>query len=403
MFTDPAILIAIIGTFLIGILSTVAGALVVLPPAQNQPLPWWERARRTYPARLAPVISAFLVGQILIPVTGVYFGIMGFRPPTPMFVTIALLPFIGTTTVAIFMSCIASPRHKPIWYWFGGCISALLMRFPNTLVCGVLSCALFVFPHDLSSVLFVLFIGAIAIGFIAWGGGVLVARMLGLAYPALPRAQHAADWAAERVGIRPTAVFEITWPIVRVDAYIFSRYLVFTDAAATHLSDEELFALATREITFFQQPRLAGTLRIIDSTAIYFLLACSAIGATISRQAMLTGAMITVVIAFLMRPFYRRAQLKADALAASAAIDPAAALRAMTRQYELNLHPVVAVSNRSPDAHLYDRLVKAGLQPEYPRPAPPSRGRILLSVVTAAGSCLLLSLAFLVAIGVTAH
>jgi hypothetical protein len=398
MLTDPAVLVAVFATLAIATLSTIAGALVVLPPPKKEVLPWWERARRTFPARLAPVISAFVVGQITIPIVGIYFGILGFRPPVATFVTIALIPFIGTTTVAMFMACIAAPRHKPIWYWFAGSISALLMRFPNTLICGVLTCALYVVPHDLSSVLFVLFVGAFAIGFVAWGGGVLVARALGLAYPALPRAQHAADWAAERVGIRPSAVYEITWPYVRADVFIFSRYLVFTDAAATHLSDDELFALATREITFLQQPRLAGTLRIIDSTAIYFLLACSAIGATISREAMMMGALITVIIAFAMRPFYRRAQLKADALAAGAAIDPAAALRAMTRQYELNLQPIVAVSNRSPDAHLYDRLVKAGLQPEFSRPPAPSRGRILLSVLTAASACVLLSLAFLTAI-----
>ncbi len=49
----------------------------------------------------------------------------------------------------------------------------------------------------------------------------------------------------------------------------------------------------------------------------------------------------------LIRPFMRRAQLKADALAAAAAIDPTSALRAMERQSELNLQPIVTMFKRS--------------------------------------------------------
>ena len=177
-----------------------------------------------------------------------------------------------------------------------------------------------------------------------------------------------------------------------------SRYLVVTDAAATLLTDEELLALCTREVTFFQQPLLTGTLRVADSVVIYSLLACTAIGAVLGGHALLIGTLTGFGSVLIMRPFFQRAQLKADALTSLAAADSASALRALERQYELNLQPMVAASARSQDAHLYDRMVAAGIQFSYPRPNPPSKGRVVLSVAAAAGTCLMLSIIFLMGI-----
>ena len=195
---------------------------------------------------------------------------------------------------------------------------------------------------------------------------------------------------------REAAVFELRWPRVTVDAFMFSRYLVVTDAAAELLSDEELLALSIREVTFFRQRWLAGTLRVMDSAVILFMLGCTAIGATRGGNAMLVGMATGFGTSYLVRPLTRRAQLKADAMAAQSAVDPAAAVRALERQYELNLTPVVAVSDRSRDAHLYDQMVAAGIQPPYPRPEPPSKAKIILSLGAALGVCLVLSIAFLV-------
>jgi len=107
------------------------------------------------------------------------------------------------------------------------------------------------------------------------------------------------------------------------------------------------------------------------------MLACTVIGVTMGGHAILIGALTGFTAVLLARPFIRRAHLQADRLAANAGIDATAALRALERQFELNLFPMVAVSNRTPDAHLYDRLVAAGVQPAYPRPRPPSKGRII--------------------------
>src|SRR5207248_3090671 len=121
---------------------------------------------------------------------------------------------LGALGVAMLMAWRVAPRRRPLWYWLAGCASAVLFGFPNTIVYVAIALALLMLPHDLPTVIGVLLLAGAGMGFAAWGGGIWVARVLGLARPALPRAAHAADWAAERVGARASAVFELIWPRV---------------------------------------------------------------------------------------------------------------------------------------------------------------------------------------------
>jgi hypothetical protein len=289
-----------------------------------------------------------------------------------------------------------APRRRPISTWLAGYVSAALLMYPVVLVMTPMLFALVLLPPTVPTIATVLFLGAIGVGFATWGGGVLVARMLGLARPALPRATNAANWAGERVGVRSAAVYELVWMRVTVDSFVFSRFLIVSSAAAELLTDEELFALSVREMTFFQQPWLTGGLKVFYSSLIYFMLACVAIGTRVGGNAMLYGCIVGFVCSYLTRPFTRRLQLKADQLAARSVIDPASALKALERQYELNLKNVVAVTGGHREPHLYDRMVAAGIVPAYPRPLPPSVGKIVLAIAAALATCVVLSVVFLI-------
>ena len=263
-------------------------------------------ARQVYPARIAPVIAVFILSQLLTVSTMLFFIVTGIVAPMSLFVVMGLSPLLGPIAVAMGMSWLVSPRKRPIGYWLAGCASALLFRFPNTLVYGALAASCFLRCRTIwPQVISVLVMGAVGLAFAAWGGGIWIARLLGLARPALPRVTYAADWAGERVGVRPAAVYELTWPRVRVDAFSFSRYLVVTDAAASLLSDEELFSLCIREVTFFQRRWLAGSLRAFDSVVIFVMLACT-IGAAVGGRALLYGTCTGFLSVFLIRPLVRR-------------------------------------------------------------------------------------------------
>jgi hypothetical protein len=380
--------------------SALVCASIVLPPRLWRELPWPERARLAHPARVAPTVTVFVLGWISIFAQALALGGLGLAPPMDLRLYMLIASLLGAIVVALIASWLVAPRRTSIGYFLAGCGNRILFGFMNTAVFAVMAVALAILPHDMATVILILIAGAVGIAFAAWGSGIWIANVLGLAKAALPRATHAADWAGERVGVRASRVFEMRWPRVTVDAFVFSRYLVVTDAAAELLTDEELFALSIRELTFFQQPWLAGFIRVADSAVIYFMLVCIAIGSTINQHATLLGAVVGFVSAYLIRPFTHRAQLKADALAANSAIDPQASLRALEREYELNLRPVVAVSDRARDAHLYDRMVAAGLVPAYPRPLPPSRMRTVTGVVAACATYVVLSVAFFVAIAI---
>lgn len=377
--------------------SALVGALIVWPPADRVPLPWYERARLNFPAKVGPVINILVIAEInfFTLITEAVTLRMSVRPIDLVFATAA--SFAGPVLIAFWLGWRASARRRPIGRWMVGCICALIFRFFNVPIYVGFSVAFFLLPHDFVTVSSLLLLAAALMAFNAWGGNILFARVIGLAQPALPRTERAADWAAERVGIRPRAVYEMRWPIVRVDGFVFSQFLVFTDTAAELLSDDELLAQSIRELTFFKQRWLAGILRVGDSFFCFMMLSSVAIAATFGGAfTILIGSLAGMSGGLLLRPLLRRVHLRADALAAESAIDPLSALRALERQLELNLQPIVTVSKNSPNAHLYDRLTAAGIAPPYPRPRPPSKGRIIACIAAGAATEVVLSVMILI-------
>jgi len=53
-------------------------------------------------------------------------------------------------------------------------------------------------------------------------------------------------------------------------------------------------------------------------------------------------------------------------------LEPGVYARALEKIYQDNLVSAVATSNSQAHPHLYDRMLAAGIQPEYPRPTKPS-------------------------------
>ncbi|MEL6179929.1 MAG: hypothetical protein AAFS10_13305, partial [Myxococcota bacterium] len=53
--------------------------------------------------------------------------------------------------------------------------------------------------------------------------------------------------------------------------------------------------------------------------------------------------------------------------------DPGTYASALEELYRFNLMPVVMGDSKRPHPDLYDRMIKAGVTPDYPRPEPPSK------------------------------
>ena len=80
---------------------------------------------------------------------------------------------------------------------------------------------------------------------------------------------------------------------------------------------------------------------------------------------------VTLIFVQLSRRLSQRLESRADRIARSNEGDDGTYARALARLYEENLLPAVNPSKRQTHPHLYDRLLAAGVEPDYPRPAAP--------------------------------
>ena len=87
--------------------------------------------------------------------------------------------------------------------------------------------------------------------------------------------------------------------------------------------------------------------------------------------------------------FSRRMERRADAVASTHQVETGVYARALEKLYCENQMPAVNATKRMTHPHLYDRLLAAGVTPEYPRPAPPRRltwiGRLYLMLTIVLG------------------
>ena len=60
--------------------------------------------------------------------------------------------------------------------------------------------------------------------------------------------------------------------------------------------------------------------------------------------------------------------MRADAIAHANEPDPGIYARALAKLYEDNLLPAVNAKDRATHPHLYDRMLAAGVTPDFPRP-----------------------------------
>jgi hypothetical protein len=65
-----------------------------------------------------------------------------------------------------------------------------------------------------------------------------------------------------------------------------------------------------------------------------------------------------------------RLETRADAMAKGNEAETGAYAQALLKLYTDNLLPAVSARKRATHPHLYDRLLAAGVTPDFPRPAP---------------------------------
>jgi Zn-dependent protease with chaperone function len=93
---------------------------------------------------------------------------------------------------------------------------------------------------------------------------------------------------------------------------------------------------------------------------------------SVGAHAWLILPAISLALAYMVRIVGRRMEKRADKAAASQEESAGTYARALEKLYQKNQMPAVNESRRKTHPHLYDRMLAAGIQPDFPRPKPPN-------------------------------
>jgi Zn-dependent protease with chaperone function len=353
------------------------GSLVALAlrPWRHLPAePWTERARQLHPIRtglaswtFAVPLAAFVGGKLLWPelpsvslVLGAMLGSVGGAWPLDR----ALYPNLTTRQ------------------WLQG--AAVLSLF-NLVWFILVFAAIALLPPDLR-------IGptlAVTAGFLA--AGIFVAHgslfhfvaTCGWCRPASPRLAALVAEAAKTAQVEVRQVWELPSPAGYAAALFGRRALVFSTTTVEEHEDAELSAICRHELAHLQEGRGLLALRLVQMPLsllpfVYLPLAVSHWGVLGLSACLVVWILITRGFARLSLALEKRADH--TALHDSKAEDYA---RALERLHRRNLVPaVLAPKTIRTHPDLYDRMVSAGIIPDYPRPAAPAESHWLQHLST---------------------
>ena len=322
---------------------------------------WTERARVLYPARVAAGIAILFVpadlalGQQLI-----------WPELTPHWVLVALAAWIGTIAGTYPFECEVLP-----WLtrraWLRNILANWLMRFA---VWFVLVGSIALMPEELDWrgwLLAALFVGLL-LGW-CWGGLLWVGRKLGVLRPAPERLRRIVADVASRMGVPVRGVWLLEYARSYGFALPYTGDLAFSGRLLERFSDDEVAAICAHELGHLAESKL------IVNTRVFATLACLVpwlflipVGQAFGPAGMGAIALGSVLTMFGARRLGRRLEERADRIAHTDEGETGSYARALARLYEDNLIPAVLPRRRRTHPDLYDRLLAAGVQPDFPRP-----------------------------------
>ncbi len=223
--------------------------------------------------------------------------------------------------------------------------------------------------------------GFAALAFFAFGGGLLLLRLLRVAKPAPPQVAVLVEQLAQTMKVRGRVrVFELEWAQVNAVAWILSRAVGFSRPLLGVMTEDEVRAVAAHELAHLLEPQWVRAVRVAHMFAYLAAAPLIKYGGTAGG---LAGWLLIMVLVLAYQRFRRRMEVRADRLESQTLADANAYMRSMIKLHEANMLPAVLPGAQS-HPHLYDRLLAGGIQPEFPRPMAPSRGKPLLAALAAA-------------------
>ena len=155
-------------------------------------------------------------------------------------------------------------------------------------------------------------------------------------------------------------------------AFPFTGELIFSERLLRVCTDEEVATICAHELAHLGEPgmvlagRFAGSLMFFP---LLFLNPCF--------HSWGMGFLLLPLFSLLLARFSKwlslRMERRADQAGTGSQVDEGVYARALEKLYRENQVPAVNINNSQTHPHLYDRMLAAGITPEYPRPARPAK------------------------------
>jgi Zn-dependent protease with chaperone function len=191
--------------------------------------------------------------------------------------------------------------------------------------------------------------------------------------PPSKRLQRIVDRAARSAETKVLRIWEIDVPIDFAAASVIFRSIIFTRGSVQAHSDDELEAICLHELAHLSESGWIVAIRIVQpvlmwSPIVFLTPAVEAFGGWLLLALLLTPGLVQRVF----NVFSIRMEKRADRMAVLKPENGIVYTRALDSMYRNNHVPVVMRKRSTTHPDHYDRLIAAGVTPDYPRPKPPS-------------------------------
>lgn len=220
------------------------------------------------------------------------------------------------------------------------------------------------------------------------GGSVAILRMAGLLKPVGEPLQKASREQAAAQGVPLRHVMQMDLPMANAFAFPWTKDLGFTHATLAVLNGKELHSVIAHELGHLKEGLATRGSRLIGALAFFTIGLAPAAG--ISGQPLVALGLFAgyLLVSRLASRVHKRLEISADQHAHRAESEKeeeeGAYASALEKIHKASLIPAV-LAPRSPYPSLYDRMISAGVTPDFPRPQPPRRLAPMLCGLLATG------------------
>jgi Zn-dependent protease with chaperone function len=172
--------------------------------------------------------------------------------------------------------------------------------------------------------------------------------------------------------LRPRRVLLLSSPFAMAYAFPFRKELVFSQGLLDRCDRAELNAISLHELAHLSEDRQMLAKRLLISFIFYPFIFIRPVLRSWDLWGLAAIYFFFLLFIILARRVGRKGEVRADHIAATHELNEGTYARALEKVYEVNQMPAVMRGKRLTHPHLYDRMLAAGVTPDFPRPNPPA-------------------------------